>query len=217
MYLPIGDYALIGDCHAAALVSRDGSIDWCCLPRFDSDSCFGRLLDHRHGGHFAIGPAGPCTSRRAYQGDSLVLVTTFQSDSGSVRLTDFFAMRQGGRSHPRRELIRIVEGLSGSMQLSIDFAPRFDYGEIKPWIYQLGDAAYCAVGSNAGLLLSGNLSLGRVSDHRLRAHIEIAAGHGLQFAMQFVPPEDLHATPAKIPTPDEPHRHLDETLAWWRQ
>ena len=71
-------------------------------------------------------------------------------------------MRRGGRSHPRRELIRIVEGLSGSMQLRMEFAPRFDYGEIKPWIYELGDAAYCAVGSNAGLLLSGDVAFGRV-------------------------------------------------------
>src|SRR5258705_12851937 len=74
--LPIGDYALIGDCHSAALVSSAGSIDWCCLPRFDSDSCFGRLLDHEPGGHFSIAPAGAWTSRREYRGDSLVLVTT---------------------------------------------------------------------------------------------------------------------------------------------
>ncbi|MCW5662098.1 MAG: glycoside hydrolase family 15 protein [Burkholderiaceae bacterium] len=217
MHLPIGDYALIGDCHSAALVSRDGSIDWCCLPRFDSDSCFGRLLDHRHGGHFAIGPVGRHASRRAYQGDSLVLVTTFESESGTVRLTDFFAMRRGGRSHPRRELIRIVEGLSGSMRLCIDFAPRFDYGEIKPWIYELGEAAYCAVGSNAGLLLSGDAAFARVGDHGLRADVEITQGHRLRLAMQFVPPEDLHATPAKIPLHSEPEKHLDETLAWWRQ
>ncbi len=217
MYLPIGDYALIGDCHSAALVSRGGSIDWCCLPRFDSDSCFARLLDHEHGGHFSIAPTGQATSRREYQGDSLVLVTTFESESGAVRLIDFFAMRRGGRSHPRRELIRMVEVLSGSMSMCIEFAPRFDYGDIKPWIYELGDSAYCAVGSNAGLLLSGNVAFPGVEDHRLRADIELKPGHRLRLAMQFVPPEDLHATPAKIPSPDEPDRHLDETLAWWRQ
>jgi GH15 family glucan-1,4-alpha-glucosidase len=216
-YLPIGDYALIGDCHSAALVSSAGSIDWCCLPRFDSDSCFGRLLDHEHGGHFAIAPVGQWTRRREYRGDSLVLVTTFESLSGAVRLTDFFAMRRGGRSHPRRELVRIVEGLSGSMRLCIEFAPRFDYGEIKPWIYDVGQAAYCAVGSNAGLLLSGDLALQRVGEHRLGADIELKAGQRLQLAMQFVPPEDLHATRAKIPSRDEPENHLDETLAWWRQ
>src|SRR4030095_2586176 len=85
MYLPIGDYALIGDCHSAALVSRAGSIDRCCLPRFDSDSCFARLLDHEHGGHFSMAPVGPWTSRREYRGDRLVLVTPFASASCSLR------------------------------------------------------------------------------------------------------------------------------------
>jgi GH15 family glucan-1,4-alpha-glucosidase len=217
MYLPIADYALIGDCHSAALVSRGGSIDWCCLPRFDSDSCFGRLLDHQHGGHFLMAPLGHCTSRREYRGDSLVLVTTFESESGAVRLTDFFAMRRGGRSHPRRELIRIAEGLSGSMRLGIEFVPRFDYGEIKPWIYEIGDGAHCAVGSNAGLLLSGNVAFQRVEDHRLHAEVDLQQGQRLRLAMQFVPPEDLHATPAKVPARHEPDEHLDETLAWWRQ
>src|ERR1044071_4583641 len=108
MYLPIGDYALIGDCHSAALVSSGGSIDWCCLPRLDSDRCFGRLLDHRHGGHFSIAPLGHCRSRREYRGDSLVLVTTFETESGAVRLTDFFAMRRGGRRPPGRALLRVA-------------------------------------------------------------------------------------------------------------
>jgi GH15 family glucan-1,4-alpha-glucosidase len=217
MDLPIGDYALIGDCHSAALVSRAGSIDWCCLPRFDSDSCFGRLLDHENGGHFTVAPVGRWRSRREYSGDSLVLVTTFESEAGAVRLTDFFAMRRGGRSHPRRELVRIVEGLNGSMRLRIEFAPRFDYGEIKPWIYEVDRGAHCAVGSNAGLLLSGDVALQRAGEHALAADMELRAGQRLQLTMQFVPPEDLHATRAKVPSHADPENHLDETLAWWRQ
>src|SRR5487761_2299940 len=88
-YPPIADYALIGDCHSAALVSRQGSIDWCCLPRFDSDSCFGRLLDWSKGGYFQISPAGRCSSRREYLEKSLVLVTTFRAAAGEARLIDF--------------------------------------------------------------------------------------------------------------------------------
>jgi GH15 family glucan-1,4-alpha-glucosidase len=216
VYLSIGDYALIGDCHSAALVSRAGSIDWCCLPRFDSDSCFARLLDHQRGGHFSITPAGPCTIRREYGADSLVLITTFESASGSIRLTDFFAMRRGGRSHPRRELVRIAEGLTGSMALHIEFTPRFDYGEIKPWIYQVGENAHCAVGSNAGLLLSANVVLQRAGEHGLCADVALKAGDRVRLAMQFVPPEDLHTTRASVPARHEPDAHLDETLAWWR-
>ena len=220
--LPIGDYALIGDCHSAALVSRGGSIDWCCLPRFDSDSCFGRLLDARSGGHFSIAPANICETQREYVGDSLVLATTFESGAGAVRLTDFFAMRRGGRQHPRRELVRTLEGLRGVMRLRIEFAPRFDYGEIEPWIYRVGKAGpmapagYCAVGSNAGLLLSGDVPLEPDGAHALCAEVELHKGQRLRLAMRFVSPEELHAGPPALPCNDEIDAHRDETLAWWR-
>ncbi len=107
-YPPISDYALIGDCHSAALVSRTGSIDWCCIPRFDSGSCFGRLLDWEHGGHFIIQPAeAEFDVFRHYQDHTLVLVTTFRTESGEARLYDCFAMHSGGKTEPRRELLRV--------------------------------------------------------------------------------------------------------------
>lgn len=215
--LPIADYALIGDCHSAALVSRGGSIDWCCLPRFDSDSCFARLLDREHGGHFAIAAHGHCAARREYIGDSLALATTFECDAGAVRLTDFFAMREGGAKRPRRELVRIVEGLRGTLRMCVTFRPRFDFGQVKPWIYRIDEATHCAVGSNAGLLLFGNIALQRAGEHELRADIHVHQGQRLRLAMQFVSPEELHAAPAKALARDELENHLDETLAWWRE
>ena len=145
-YPPIADYALIGDCHSAALVSRSGSIDWCCLPRFDSDSCFGRLLDWNQGGYFAITPAGHYRVRREYLPESLILVTTFTTRTGEARLIDFFAMREGGRLRPRRELIRVVHGLHGHIQFDVAIVPRLDFGEIQPWIYASGAGAHSAVG-----------------------------------------------------------------------
>ena len=226
--LPISDYALIGDCHSAALVSRGGSIDWCCLPRFDSDSCFGRLLDAQGGGHFSIAPVGACDTRREYVGDSLVLATTFESDAGAVRLTDFFAMRRGGRQNPRRELVRTLEGLRGAMRLRVEFVPRFDYGEIEPWIYRVapaepagainagGPTGYCVVGSNAGLLLSGDVPLQPDGAHALCAEIELKEGQRLRLAMQFVSPQELHAGPLTVAVSDDIDAHRDETLAWWR-
>jgi GH15 family glucan-1,4-alpha-glucosidase len=213
----IGDYALIGDCHAAALVSRSGSIDWCCLPRFDSDACFARLLDAERGGHFEITPVAPVRSRREYVGDSLVLATTFEDDAGSVRLIDLFAMRRGGRAHPRREVVRIIEGQRGALRLRIRFAPRFDFGEVKPWVYRVGEQAHCAVGSNAGLLLTGNVSLQLEDEHTLHAEVEVRAGERLRLAMLYVSPDELHATPEKAPFEHEIENHLDETLAWWHE
>jgi GH15 family glucan-1,4-alpha-glucosidase len=216
-YLPIGDYALIGDCHSAALVSHGGSIDWCCLPRFDSDSCFARLLDHRRGGHFAIAPVDGSARHRTYLGDSMVLATTFEDASGAVRLTDFFAMRQGGRDRPRRELVRIVEGVRGSMRLAIEFVPRFEFGGIKPWIYRVGETAHCAVGSNAGLLLFGDVALQLAGEHDLRAEVQLREGDRLRLAMQFVSPAELHAGMNDAPPSGAAlDAHLDETLAWWR-
>ena len=215
--LPISDYALIGDCHSAALVSRGGAIDWCCLPRFDSDSCFGRLLDARSGGHFSIAPVDACEVRREYIGDSLVLATTFEAAAGAVRVTDFFAMRRGGRRHPRRELVRIVEGLRGSLRLRVEFAPRFDYGEIAPWIYRVGKAGHCAVGSNAGLLIFGDVPLQLEGAHALCAEIDLHEGQRFRLTMQFVSPEELHAGPIALPVHHEIDSHLDETLAWWRE
>jgi GH15 family glucan-1,4-alpha-glucosidase len=214
--LPISDYALIGDCHSAALVSRGGSIDWCCLPRFDSDSCFARLLDRRRGGHFVIAPRDPCTVRREYLGDSLVLATTFESTSGAVRLTDFFAMRRGGRKHPRRELVRVVEALRGTLPLALEFAPRLDFGEVQPWIYRVDETTHCAVGSNAGLLLFGDIALQLAGEHALRGEIELREGERAHLAMQFVSPEDLHAAPVKAHAREALESHLAETLAWWR-
>src|SRR5690349_12134504 len=95
-YPAISDYALIGDCHTAALVSHSGSIDWCCLPRFDSDSCFGRLLDWKEGGYFTVTPRHKVYVHREYMDDSLVLVTTYKSGRNAARVIDFFSMRQGG-------------------------------------------------------------------------------------------------------------------------
>ncbi|MGB6451361.1 MAG: glycoside hydrolase family 15 protein, partial [Steroidobacteraceae bacterium] len=215
-YPPIADYALIGDCHSAALVSRSGSIDWCCLPRFDSASCFGRLLDWKTGGYFEVAPRTRYKVRREYLADSLVLATTFTSGAGEVRLTDFFAMREGGRTHPRRELVRIIEGVRGSLELSVRIVPRFDFGEVRPWIRRSGHSAFIAVGGNTGLLMFGDIALEPADEHSLQAQVRVAAGERLHLALQFVPPEDLHTASARAEDRDRLAAHYEETLRWWR-
>ena len=215
-YPPIADYALIGDCHSAALVSRQGSIDWCCLPRFDSDSCFGRLLDWGKGGYFQISPAGRFSTRREYLEKSLVLVTTFRSATGEARLIDFFAMRTGGRQRPRRELVRIVEGVSGTMRLHVRLVPRLDFGEVKPWVRANSGAAYVAVGSNAGLLIFGDAPLHPGSDHDLESDLEVRAESRYHLGVQFLPPEESeHGDLAEKEIP-KLEGHYEETLRWWR-
>ncbi len=216
-YPPIADYALIGDCHSAALVSRSGSIDWCCLPRFDSTSCFGRLLDWKSGGYFEVAPRARCTVRREYLEGSLILATTFTSGAAEARLIDFFAMREGGRIHPRRELVRIIEGVRGRMDLSIRIVPRFDFGEVRPWIRRNGHSAFIAAGGNTGLLMFGEAALEPDDAHSLRADVRVASGERVHLALQFIAPEDLHT--ASVRAEDRIHlaAHYEETLRWWRE
>src|SRR5690349_17386571 len=118
----IEDYALIGDCETAALVGRDGSIDWLCLPRFDSDSCFARLLGQDGNGYWRLCPVGRYVTQRRYRPGTLILETTFETDHGSVRVTDLMP--------PKTDLskvVRIVEGVEGTVEMNSELVARFDY------------------------------------------------------------------------------------------
>jgi GH15 family glucan-1,4-alpha-glucosidase len=141
-YAPIADYALIGDCRSAALVSRKGSIDWCCQPRFDSGTMFARLLDHERGGFCQIVPAedGEWQATREYVEDSLVLETTLRGEAGDGRLLDCFLVRDPDDDAAPQRILRVLEGRRGRVEFEIRIAPRFDYGEVRPWIRRHGAA-----------------------------------------------------------------------------
>ena len=131
--LRIEDYALIGDCATAALVGRNGSIDWLCLPRFDSPACFAALLGTPEHGRWLIAPADPAPRvERRYIDHSLVLATTFETETGAVELIDFFRPRHGPL-----DLVRLVRGLRGRVAMCVEFVLRFDYGSLVPWVEQL--------------------------------------------------------------------------------
>jgi GH15 family glucan-1,4-alpha-glucosidase len=129
MTTPIEDYALIGDTETAALVSRAGSIDWLCLPRFDSHACFAALLGGPEHGRWLLTPTGEFRSRRTYRGDSFVLDTVHETPTGSVRVTDVMPVGDG-----RADIVRRVEGLSGEVEMLNEWIVRFGYGEIRPWV-----------------------------------------------------------------------------------
>src|ERR1700684_4234448 len=133
MPLPIEHYALVGDCHTAALVGNDGSIDWLCLPRFDSGACFAALLGGPEHGRWLLAPAArPHRVRRRYRDAGLILETEFDIDEGSVRIIDFMPL-----SDKRWDIVRIVEGLGGQVKLQMELVVRFDYGSIVPWVHQV--------------------------------------------------------------------------------
>src|SRR5690606_2502080 len=139
-YPPIADYGLIGDMHTCALVSKAGSIDWACFPRFDSASVFGRILDWERGGFCSLRPRGPYSVTRHYRHNTHVLDTIFETPSGRLALTDFMPVT-AGVEHPsprelrtRRQIIRILRCERGSVEFEMQCSPRFDYGGIVPHV-----------------------------------------------------------------------------------
>lgn len=151
MTLPIEDYALIGDCHTAALVGRDGSIDWLCLPRFDSGACFAALLGESGHGRWLIAPVAEVRStRRKYRDGTLILETEFETDDGVVRIIDCMPI-----SNERWDVLRIVEGLTGRVAMHMELIIRFDYGNIIPWVRQLDDTLLATAGPDTLELRAG--------------------------------------------------------------
>jgi GH15 family glucan-1,4-alpha-glucosidase len=216
-YPPIGDYALISDSNSAALVSRAGSIDWCCIQRIDAGSCFGRLLDWEKGGFCSISPkdGSEGTSRR-YLDETLVLETTFHSDGGVARLYDFYALPASTQEYPYRQLVRILEGVSGSVEFDLRVVPRFDYGSLMPWIRQEGLRVYSAIGGNDGLLISTDDEVWTSDDHALEGSATVHAGERVRLSILSVPPEQLDYDRPAAPEPDELDRRLEQTVKWWR-
>jgi hypothetical protein len=148
MTVPIEDHALIGDCKTAALVSRDGSIDWLCWPRFDSASCFTALLGTADNGRWLIAPKHPPLAvSRHYRAGTLVLETEFQTETGRAAIIDFMPPADGA------ELVRIVTGRSGCVEFHTEFVARFNYGATVPWVNRLEDGTINAIAGPERLVL----------------------------------------------------------------
>lgn len=218
-YPPIADYAMISDCHCVALVSRSGSVDWCCMPRIDDDSLFGRLLDWNKGGFCAVTPTDEgFTSTRRYIPGTMVLETRFKTGQGEALLHDFFAMDADPLGDPRYDHVRIVEGLSGEVELSVDVCPRFDYGEIVPRMreHKNGSRIYTAIGSNKGLIIHCDLPLEVVEHRDLHATIRVAAGERVRLVLQFEVPELIAcATEREMRDGKEIDAEFERTCKWW--
>ncbi len=217
-YPPIGDYALIGDCHSAALVSRSGSIDWCCLPRFDSGSTFARVLDWKRGGHCSIAPtSGEWESSREYLPDTLVLATTLHGPAGKLRVLDCFTV--GRRSDPtsERQILRVIEGHRGSVELEIRLAARFDYGEVNPWIRRHGNRLHSAIGGNDGLEVWFEEELSEDGQSDLLARVAIGAGERLHLSLTYRPPEVIDRVGPREWEPNSLDERLEETIKWWQK
>ncbi len=218
-YPPIADYALIGDCHTAALVSREASIEWCCLPRFDSGSAFGRLLDRRQGGHCSITPRepGPWEYVRAYVDDTLVLETTVQGPAGEAKLLDCFTVRPNALGTEPRRILRVIEGVRGAVEFEVRVAPRFDYGQVRPWIRRHGHRLHSAIGGNDALLVWCEQALDENPQHELVGRFAVGPGDRARLVLTYCPPDQIDAGPPREPDARELDQLLEQTVRWWRE
>jgi GH15 family glucan-1,4-alpha-glucosidase len=214
----IGDYAMLGDGHCAALVSRGGSIDWCCMPRFDSGSAFARLLDRGHGGHCTIAPAadGRWERTREYLDDTLVLRTVFQGPSAELVLLDCMEVSDRLLATPTRRILRMVEVRRGSPVIDLRVAPRFDYGQVRPWIRRHGRRLHSAIGGNDGLVIWCERELQEDPEHELEARFELSEGERVRLSLTYRPPELIEHEPLEEPDAVEFDRALENTVRWWR-
>jgi GH15 family glucan-1,4-alpha-glucosidase len=217
-YPPIGDYGLIGDCHSAALVSRGGSIDWCCLPRFDSGSAFGRLLDGDHGGYCRVAPRRDgWEASRDYLEDTLVLATTFKARGGEARLIDSFLATAAPDRSRGPTILRVVEGQRGTVELEVRVAPRFDYGQVTPWMQKHGQRVHSAVGGNDALIIWFEEELTEDPAHELVGRVRVTAGDRLRLLMRYLPPEQVNDESLREPDAKSLDGQLEQTISSWRQ
>jgi GH15 family glucan-1,4-alpha-glucosidase len=203
MAAPIEDYAIIGDTHTAGLVSRDGSIDWLCLPRFDSPACFAALLGDERNGRWLLAPAGPVREvRRRYQGDTLVLETEYRTDEGIVRVVDCMPPRQWDP-----DVARVVEGVRGRVPMRMALTIRFDYGSIVPWVRQVDGALHAIAGPDSVWLRTPVPVRGE--NWTTLADFTVAEGERAPFMLTW------HASHRPAPRRISPVKALGDTEAWW--
>ena len=201
----IEDYALLGDCETAALVSRDGSIDWLCWPRFDSAACFAALLGDAQNGRWQIAPEGNSRIRRRYREGTLVLETEFETDTGVITLIDFMPLR--GRNS---DLVRLVQGKRGLVNVQMELIIRFDYGRTIPWVTRREDGTTVAIAGPHMLALRSTAPL-HGEDLKTISRFAVKEGDSVPFQLIYGPSH------LSVPEPVDPDQALVETEDWWRK
>ncbi len=214
-FRPVADYGLLADCNSAALVDRQGSVDWLCLPRYDSDAIFSRILDPR-AGHWSIRPVRGYSTERRYLPGTLVIETTFTTDTGTVRLLDAMAFAPGQRGHDLgfdapHELLRGVEGVSGEVELRMELAPRPEYGLVRPLI-RLEEGGARTFGSGR-LGVSSGVPLEADDEDLMQASFSLSEGDRVGFALRWAAAEQKEP-PSPTPAGQVLERIEDTAEAW---
>jgi GH15 family glucan-1,4-alpha-glucosidase len=205
MPLRIEDYALLGDLQTAALVGRDGSVDWLCLPRFDSGACFGALLGPEQNGRWLLAPADPdARATRRYVDDTLILETTWETDEGAVRVLDFMPPRGDAP-----DVVRIVEGLRGRVEMRTELVIRFDYGRVVPWVRRTDGDTLMAIAGPDALCLRTPVDVGG-EDMKTVGRFTVGEGRRVPFVLTYYP--SFGELPSKV----DAEKALGDTTTFWR-
>jgi GH15 family glucan-1,4-alpha-glucosidase len=210
-YLPLRDYAVIGDGRTVALIGRDGSIDWLCLPDLDSPSVFAAVLDAERGGRFTLHPREPHEARRRYLPDTNVLETTFTTPTGSVRLTDAMALPGEGLG-PSRELVRRVEGVAGRVSMTWRAEPRFGYGSATTRIEMRGPYPVAVSGHDALAVCAWDAGTVHCDGTGVGADFEVREGARSTIALAAA-----HGEPLVFPGRDQTEARVEATVGFWRR
>ncbi len=206
--LPLEDYAVIGDTETVALVSRHGSIDWLCLPRFDSGACFASLLGGAANGRWSLAPVAPHATRRRYRDGTLVLETEVDADGGTVRIIDAMPPRGLERGH-NPDVVRVVQGVRGRVAMRMDLTIRFDYGAVVPWVTSDGTCLHAVAGPDR-LTLTTPVAL-RGEGLSTVAEFAVAEGDEVPFVLTWSPSHDA------VPEVVDAGECIDATTRWWQR
>ncbi len=216
-YEPIESYGIIGNSRTAALISRSGSLDWMCLPRFDGPTLFAALLDSEKGGSFRVGPSGAASVERRYLCDTAILETTFSTDSGVFRLTDLMPVRSEGETGatlwPDHAVLRVIEGLEGTCDCEVRFAPRADYAQGSTTLRDRGPLGISLEHSRGACNLRSDIRLTLSQDRSLaEARLKIHAGERFALSLAFSDEEPT----VLAPLGEQLDAQIDQTNRWWR-
>ncbi|HTM54171.1 MAG TPA: glycoside hydrolase family 15 protein [Pirellulales bacterium] len=204
MALPLEDYGLIGDCQTAALVGRDGSVDWLCFPNFDSAACFAALLGTPENGRWLLAPTGKVReTRRRYRGDTLVLETYYETDQGAVTVVDCMPPRS-----QEPDLVRVVTGQRGKVPMRMELVIRFDYGWVVPWVQRIEGGIQAVAGPDTLVLHTPAPLKGK--DLTTTSEFSVSAGETVPFVLMWHPSHE--AAPAKV----DAHEAIAFSEDWWR-
>ncbi|HEY1961646.1 MAG TPA: glycoside hydrolase family 15 protein [Rhizomicrobium sp.] len=201
----IEDYAMIGDMRTAALVCKNGSIDWLCFPRFDSGACFASLLGAPENGRWLIAPKGEARIRRRYRPGTLILETTFTTETGKATLVDFMPVEE-----PHSTIVRLVIGREGTVRLHSDLVIRFDYGISVPWVSRLDESTITAVAGPSMLVVRTPVPL-KGRDMRTQGEFTVRKGETVPFVMTYVPSHQ------ELPLPLDIEVALSATEEYWKK